>query len=201
LFLIYLVAYIHGLQNGGSSNPPNSNALLAKHLKDVTPNKEIAINPTTSLCGFSRAKLYALRTKMVLQHPELVLGTYKPSQAVFGQIVDGKPWWGITGQFFYGSGKYSPTGDSEESRFILNPFLLASPEFFGLTFYNGGKFRWRDDITQKLLDDDHFPFYCLPHNLKWAPEAASAEVTYDVSSYMKWLNKINTQISKTIMVI
>jgi len=189
--LLYVLAYVHGFMSASVLQivQPNTNVLNVKQIKPIPSSFEIAINPPAALNGFTKSKVYQIRSKMVLQHPELIFGTYKPSDAVFGQIIDEKPWWGIIGQFFYGSGQYSTYGDSEESRFILNPFLLASPEFYGFTFYEGGRFRWRQGVTRDALEQAKFPFYCHPHDLKWYPQSASAEVTYDVASYLSMLNK------------
>lgn len=50
---------------------------------------------------------------------------YSPSPEVFGSIVGGKAWWGMKGMSFHGPGKKSIEGFSEESRFVLNPFLFV----------------------------------------------------------------------------
>ena len=191
LGLLYLFAYLHGLVSSSAvhSIHPNANVVCLKHSKPVASSLEIAINPPESLNGFTKAKVDQIRTKMVLQHPELISGTYKPSDAVFGQIVDGKPWWGLIGEFFYGQGQNSTYGYSEESRFILNPFLLASPELYGFTFYEGGHFHWRKDISAHMLEQAKFPFFCQPYNLKWYPQSGTAEVTYSISNYLNLLNK------------
>jgi len=190
--LMYVFAFIRGFGEGRKTIPArqsNATALLLGNIKPPSEHLEIAINPPVSLCGFTRQQIYDLRTKMVLQHPELILGNYKPAESVFGAIEDDKPWWGIIGEFFYGPGKESIIGESEESRFLLNPFLLASPEFMGLTFYGGGNLRWSSEVDEKTLLAADFPFYCRPQNLKWHPRVASAEVTYDLGKYLEQLNK------------
>lgn len=191
LGLIYFFAFLHGylINSETQSGYSNGNVLLLGHSRPAPSQLKISINRTACLNGFTRKQVYKLRTEMVLQHPELILGTYQPSESVFGQIVDGKQWWGIVGEFFYGPGQWSNVGDSEESRFILNPFLLASPELMGFSFYGSGKLRWKTDIDRSTLENAKFPFYCPPHDLKWYPQTASAEVTYSVSNYLSLLNK------------
>lgn len=84
----------------------------------------IAINPMVEFDFKKKKEILDLRAKMVAQHADLLTGPYVPSGQVFGQIVDGKPWWGIDGLFVYATGEKSPEGFSEESRFVMNPFLL-----------------------------------------------------------------------------
>jgi hypothetical protein len=192
VFLIYFFGLAQGFITGRQTlraSQLNTNTLLLGNIKPISSHLEIPVNSPANLSGLTRKQIYELRTRMVLQHPELVLGNYRPSESVFGAIVDEKPWWGIVGEFFNGPGKESIIGDSEESRFLLNPFLLASPEFMGLTFYGGGNLRWRSGIDENTLMAAKFPFYCFPQDLKWYPQAASAEVTYDVSKYLGQLNK------------
>jgi hypothetical protein len=124
----------------------------------------------------------------VLQHSELVIGKYRPYDGVFGRIEDGKKWWGIVGQFYNGPGRRSPEGPAEESRFILNPFLLVAAEFLGLSFYDGGHLQWSGQVTAKDLADQNFPFVCRPQDLQWFPGRASGQVTYDVSKHLQALN-------------
>lgn len=50
---------------------------------------------------------------------------YEPSGSVFGQIIDGKPWWGLEGLCYYGDGENANKGPSRESLFIDNPYLLV----------------------------------------------------------------------------
>jgi len=74
----------------------------------------------------SKAEILDWRKEAVMRHPELIQGKYEPSDAVFGQIADRASWWGIEGEFFHDSGAKSIEGVSEESRFVLNPFLLVA---------------------------------------------------------------------------
>jgi len=83
----------------------------------------IGLYDPIELDGMTRAEVEQLRTYYVDKHPELVR-EYTPSSAVFGQIVDGLPWWGVEGQFCDGPGERGIDGDSEEARWVINPFLL-----------------------------------------------------------------------------
>jgi hypothetical protein len=102
---------------------------------------------------------------------------------VFGQIKSEKPWWGIQGQFYFGSGPDGIQGPAEESRFILNPFLLVAADFYG--------FEWmydRSRLTKKDLGRTDFPFTCYPQSLTWWPDEARAEVAYNVT---RWITEVN----------
>jgi hypothetical protein len=123
----------------------------------------IPINDPANLNNLSKAAVLALRTRAVGERPELVNGNYVPSESVFGQIVDGAPWWGIEGQFLNGPGNRSIEGAAEESRFLLNPFLLVAPEF--------------SDWWQQ--GPPGVPLTCLPLALIWSPREAYGEVSYD----------------------
>lgn len=92
----------------------------------IKTKKEITLNGLREFDFMTKQELYALRKKLVQQNAELVQGKYIPSENVFGAIADGKPWWGMEGQWCYDSGNRSIEGLSEESRFFLNPFLLLA---------------------------------------------------------------------------
>lgn len=85
----------------------------------------IPINPMMELDFKSKSEIYAIRKRYVMEHSNLLNSSYTPSNEVFGQIEDGKPWWGIEGIGYKGPGEHSIDGPSEESRFICNPFLLV----------------------------------------------------------------------------
>ena len=123
---------------------------------------DIAIQPAIELDFMSKAEVLKLRVEAVQKYPGLIVGEYKPAEAVFGQIVDGRPWWGIVGHFHSGAGEDSIEGPSEESRFILNPYLLVVADFYG-----------RADGQLSA------PLYCAPRRLHWEPAAALAESDYD----------------------
>jgi len=93
------------------------------YFKKCPKDLKIKLNPMIELDFKSKTEVYEIRKKYVYQHPELISKDYKPSEDVFGQITDGKPWWGMKGICYYGSGNKSIEGPSEETRFLANPFL------------------------------------------------------------------------------
>lgn len=158
---------------------PNQNALALGQAANIAA-LEIPIQAPIELNFKSKADVLSLRTQAVLRYPELLAGAYQPSEAVFGQIVDRLPWWGLRGHFFYGSGERSLEGPAEETRFLLNPYLLVGVEFDGLSLH------WdRSGVTDLDLHLLDFPFYCEAEQLRWEPQAARAEVTYALSDYLR----------------
>lgn len=130
---------------------------------------DIRINTPAELDRLSKDEVLRLRRQTVMAHPELLAADYVPAETIFGQIVDGAPWWGLEGQFRRGPGSASIDGPSEESRFILNPFLLVAPEFGGW---------WRDLSDAEAAS---FPFACHPQTLSWWPKEGRAEAVYSAA--------------------
>jgi hypothetical protein len=146
---------------------PNRNTLAIGEMARVA-SVNVDIQPPIELDWKSKSEVLRLRSAAVQQRPELLASEYTPDEHVFGQIVDELPWWGMQGQFFYGKGERSIAGPSEESRFILNPYLLVAADFYD---------DWQGRIAETELST--FPLTCLPRDLRWEPREARAEVTYD----------------------
>jgi hypothetical protein len=166
---------------------PNRNA-LAIGASARAPALDIAIQAPVELDFKSRAEVFQLREAAVSRYPDLLARDYTPSDAVFGQIEDQLPWWGITGHFYYGSGERSIEGPAEETRFLLNPYLLVAAEFDGL-FYSWDTSR----VTEAHLRQPDFPFYCEASQLRWYPGEARAEVTYARSQCLARTNQWTVQ--------
>ena len=131
----------------------------------------LSLNPMVELDFMKKSEIYALRTKYVRQFPELAPDNYSPSDRVFGQIEDGKPWFGILGLSYYGAGDKSNAGLSEESRFIANPYLLIAL---------ADKYIWTA-IDDRLKPEAIYP---VPVTLRWKKDKSYAIVTYDVKRYL-----------------
>ncbi len=147
---------------------PNRNRLALGEGAPAGPI-EIEIAAPAEFDFQTRTQVLGLRQQAVGQHPELLGGKYRPSGAVFGQIEDGLPWWGLAGQFYYGPGEQSIEGASEESRFLLNPFLLLAADF-----YHNWQGRPESEISRR-----GFVFACPPTQLRWFPDERRGEVNYD----------------------
>jgi len=154
-------------------------ANIKQDLEDARRNTQlvdIAINPMIELDFKTKSQIYDIRKEYVFQHPELASKDYSPSEEVFGEIEDGKPWWGILGACYYGDGDKSIEGLSEESRFLANPFLLV-----GL----------KEVYAHRINDEELSPkaIYPRPINLVWQADRTFAKVKYDITSYWKEASK------------
>jgi hypothetical protein len=129
--------------------------------------KEISVNPPIEFDNKTQEEIYAIRKASVARHRDLLGSSYQPSEAVFGQIISNKPWLGIDGQFCGGNGRLSIDGVSEESRFILNPFLLLAPE----------------EIRSWIAQGACSPSYPQPISLQWSAREHKAKVTYAMSEF------------------
>lgn len=120
-----------------------------------------------------------MRQQAVSRSAQLLRTPYDPHDKVFDQIEDNKPWWGMAGEAVYGRGMDSIKGLSEESRFVLNPFMLVACNPATLGIWN------RSLLTERELNDPRFPFYWMPESLRYSPRSQSAELTYNISNYLR----------------
>jgi ribosomal protein L40E len=155
-----------------SENVENTNVLAIGDRAKVE-SVDVMIQPPVELDTLTQEEVLELREGEVYQYPELLFSGYKPYNEIFGGIVDGLPWWGIAGQFYYGQGERSIEGPSEEARFIMNPYLLVAADPCGSFDKNV--------VSEELIRRPGFPFYCPVQQLKWEPENSYAEATYSAS--------------------
>ena len=129
LFFLFLTVFIiHQTVNVKAEETLENELKIAQVQTGKTKTQNlitIPINSPMELDFKTKSQVYAIRSRYVMKHRNLIDGYYKPSTEVFGGIEDKKAWWGIDGMSYKGSGKESINGPSEESRFICNPFLLA----------------------------------------------------------------------------
>ena len=142
----------------------------------------VAINSATQFNWKTKDVVLNMRRLAVNCYPDLLKEKYIPSQIVFGAIRDNRPWWGTAGEAVFGSGDSSILGPAEESRFILNPFMLVGINSATLGIWN------RDKITPEDIANADFPFYWSPEQLKFDAKNASAHLTYNVSDFLKRIN-------------
>jgi len=132
---------------------------------------QIPIHDMIDLNFRSKQEIYDLRKDAVSLYSPLSGGTYSPSDNIFGQIQDAKPWWGILGKSYYGNGATSILGPAEESRFITNPYLLVGLDSGHAIIVHG-------NYTPT-------PIYPIPLNLYWRRDRTQAVVKYDVTSFFE----------------
>ncbi|MCL4457769.1 MAG: hypothetical protein M1147_10745 [Nitrospirae bacterium] len=134
---------------------------------------EIELQPVTELDFKSKAEVLKLRTEAVYKHSHLILGDYKPSEPIFGQMEDCAPWWGVLGMSYYGNGEKSIEGPSLQSISILNPYLLVVPDFY---------FGWSPaQVSIAEVGRAEYPTHCEPRSLRWYPKLKHAEAVYEAS--------------------
>jgi hypothetical protein len=133
---------------------------------------DIPLNSPVVLNGSSKEYILKLRRQYIDKIPALAPKNYKPSMDVFGQIQDGKPWWGMMGMCYYGPGEKSILGVSKESRFIVNPYLLVGAEEV-----NAHIIPVKDAVDKE--------FYPSPIRLSWQKNGSQAQVTYNVEEFYR----------------
>lgn len=155
-----------------------ANTLFIGETAKVHGTIPIPLTPMAELNFRSKHDIFELRRKLALQHPELTGNNYQPSESVFGQIIDNKPWWGLYGIFGFGPGQKSIEGPSVESRFYLNPFMLIGVREPN-AYIN----------SQGINPADKF--YAEPINLNWNSDHRTASVMYNVSGFFNYLTSHN----------
>ncbi len=181
-----VLSYFVGQKSGANQEnmqPNNSNSLF--YLNPATPPEmvEIPIAKPVSLNYLMRKDVLKLRRDEIEKFPYLLNGSYTPCEAVFGQMEDKKPWWGIVGAAYYGKGNRSIEGMAEESRYLLNPYLLVGLNSGTCDIIDKTKF------DEKELSKPDFPFFWEPSKLTWWPGQAKAEAIYDVSGFQSRIAK------------
>lgn len=143
----------------------------------------VPVNPMLELDFLSRKEVLKIREQAVTAVPQLLGGPYEPSLEVFGQIEDGKAWWGIEGIYYYGPGQQSIAGMSEESRFLANPFLpvgLCEPHCY----------------VVKETSAPNQPFPPRLVDLTWHPDRR-VTATYDVQPFLQALRRLRAPGAET----
>lgn len=152
------------------------NELISSAVELPLGKIEVPLNPMEEYDYKTKEEILQVRRYVIEQHPVLGGSSYRPSAAVFGQIAEKSPWWGIEGIYFYGKGKKSISGWSEESRLIDNPFLLV-----GLIETSA--------YQNSLAPEQYVSYYPRPSQLWFEPRANRGGVFYDVRSHFEHLEK------------
>lgn len=161
------------------SSEPNRMALGPAAL--IAGPVSLPVAAPLELDGLSRGQIMDLRIEAVGRHPSFLQTPYRPSSAVFGQIEDGRPWWGLAGRFYFGRGEGSIEGASIHSVNVLNPFLLV-----GADFWHDGEIRWDPArVTSDTVMASDFPFLPRIASLVILPSEARGSVTYELSRFLE----------------
>ena len=167
---------------------PNHNSLNLG--KADSPALTIKLAPPMEFDGLTRDQIFDIRREAVAHYRGLLGHDYEPSDAVFGQIVDGLPWWGMDGLYYYGTGEPSIAGPAEESRFVLNPYLLVGLDVWGWSVFNSSRLQWDTSrITPEMVAQDNFPPVCQAQEVHWDAAHRAADVTYAVTACLAEVNR------------
>ncbi len=148
--------------------------------------EELPINPPVNLKP-GKEQIYRFRKLMANSHSELLTINYTPEEAIFGNMHDGRPWWGTLGKYYWGEGAHCVDGPADQSRFIGNPFLLAAADFTGFSIQK--RLKWKPTVTPEKAANAEFPLICQPQHLQFFAQEARVEVTYDVTNFLDRLNQ------------
>lgn len=157
------------------------NRLAVGQAAKVSSPVYLSVNPPSALNFLSKQEVLDRRRQYLYQHPELLCYQYLPTAAVFDAIEDGKPWWGMRGQIFYGPGMRSIEGDGEESRFLNNPFLLVQANLIMEKF----AFDENQFSSQEELSNTAMPLECPPASAVFYARERREEIGYDVSAFLR----------------
>lgn len=155
----------------------SANELATGIRSKTTQPVAVALDPPSDLNFKRRSEIISARWLALSRYPILLDGQYNPEPAVFGQMEDNKPWWGMNGQFVWGQGDRSIEGASEESRYILNPYLLVGLNSWTAEIWDTDRVKV-DDLRQR-----DFPFCWMPVSLVYWPGQSMAQAVYDVTAF------------------
>lgn len=154
------------------------------------PQATIHYNDIRSGDDWKWKEILQARLDVLQQYPFLLQADYKVSRSVFHKIDDTKPWLLLQNLFFYGASAAPAYGPPSDIRWIANPFILVYPEFRSFSISGNPPIRWKKNIvTPEILASPSFPLYPVPGDLLWSSGAASALLSYNLSSYVDILSQ------------
>lgn len=158
IFLIIgLVGYIVYQANNFTSNMKKDLTLIKNHNSFLDtihkPESKLWFFPCLQFNGLKKSEIVYLR-KYFVKHSIFNTSNYVPSETVFGQIQDGKPWrslkYKLCSPF---NGQMSSEGNaSEESIFVNNPHLLLGIEF-------SKAYTSKNEGLEEFCYDNHLKFF------------------------------------------
>lgn len=136
---------------------------------EQTQNVTIPVNQPIPLSYKTKQEIYEIR-KNAIRNSIFQSLNYEPSEEVFGQIEDNKPWVSMKECKYKATGLSDIEGPSEESRFIINPELLVA---VGYAFYG---YSCEEKETKKLKSS-------IPSKIKYNKQKNEISVTYEGLPY------------------
>lgn len=179
ILVLLLLALSQILVSANGLAEANTNELALGKSSKVSEKISIELNQPVEFDFKTRSDILNMRSHEVSKYPQLLKRPYVPYNPVFGAIEDGKPWWGLAGAAVFDSGTRSMLGLSEESRFVMNPFMLVAANPGSTKIWNAGLF------SEKQINDPNFPYFWIPESLTIDPAKHLGVVTYNLSAYQK----------------
>lgn len=136
--------------------------------EDYLITGSIPINPMSELNYKTKEEIYKIR-KSFVEKTIFKNRRYSPSEEVFGQIEDKKPWLGIEALTCYGKGPNAHKGLSEESRYINNPTMLIGLDRVSF-----------DEKSKNLCSPVD---YLMPTKLNYSKDENTIKIVFEVSTY------------------
>lgn len=128
LIIFFIVLGIYFYRLNIPNNDLNPEKVENTHVNELFINTKdnstynVPINEPIELDFLTKQHVFDIRKKYAAADQPIIPANYTPSDTVFGQIQDNKPWWGLITK---NPGEHSIDGLSEESRYINNPLLLV----------------------------------------------------------------------------
>lgn len=139
---------------------------------------DIEIRPMAELDLLTRKEVLAKRKEALVQVRDLFdESEYRPAPSVFAQIEDGAPWWGIDGIYRFGPGVSSISGPAEESRWLLNPFLVVGVQESNAwvqPWVPSGS--WQPELV----------------GIRWHPRERLVRIDYDLSNHVAMKTEVQS---------
>lgn len=160
----------------------------SQNMLSTTGTEPVRIGRTLpqSFENLDAESILGLRRQMVAQHSMLIAAPYNPRTEIFSDLSIKRPWFGTEGYYYYGIGPDSTRGKAVASRDILNPFMLLSAEFFGLSIWNDGNLYWDfERAPPEKAAAEGFPLYPEAAGIVWDSAQSQAVLLYKVSAFLE----------------
>lgn len=158
-----------------------ANGLAVKNQAKTKDPTVIPIAPLAKFNGITQQELYKARTNAAEKYKNLLLDTYEPSDLIFGQCENKKPWWGVWGMHVFREGQHAIEGPSKESGYVLNPYRLFAAEANNVGLWDKAK------MSDEDMRNPSFPYLWNSGPVLFNAKTGIAQVIYDISDYNKRL--------------
>jgi len=183
--LIGLLALCAACTKASRDTTPSSNVLDLGPTSKAPDKIDVAAVAPVNLNGQSLEQLLQARASVVQHQSALLVSPYTPTQFLFNRIDPSATWESMASTYYDGPTKMCGDGPSTDSTAILNPFVLVGARFFWQSTWEGSVPWATDKISPEQVRNPDFPLYIKAQELTWYPKEARAEVSYDLSGYLR----------------